>query len=159
MLTTFTGTMSATGLTGGGCRTMPAIDDQLTIPDSELRYSTSRSGGPGGQNVNKLETKVTLEFEIAASAVLSEEQKTTLAERLATRINREGVLRVTSQKYRSQIQNRDAAIARFIELVHDALQERPKRKPTRVPRGAKKKRLEEKKKRSELKRLRGSVDR
>ncbi|HUO83697.1 MAG TPA: alternative ribosome rescue aminoacyl-tRNA hydrolase ArfB [Thermoanaerobaculia bacterium] len=131
------------------------IRDDLEIPDSEIRFSTSRSGGPGGQNVNKLETRVTLEFVPAGSSALSDEQKAKIQEKLGTRISREGVLRVSSQKHRSQLQNRDAAVERFAVLIHDALTEQKPRRKTRPSRRAREKRLEEKKRRSETKRTRG----
>src|SRR3954453_10707281 len=100
---------------------MIPIDDNLAIPEEELSFATSRSGGPGGQNVNKLETRVTLRFDLAASPSLSEEQKSRLRERLSTRITRSGVLHVTAQKHRTQGANRDAALERFAELLREAL--------------------------------------
>ena len=102
---------------------MIPIDDNLAIPDEEVTYATSRSGGPGGQNVNKLETRVTLRFDLAGSGALSEEQKARLRERLATRITRDGILQVTSQRHRSQGANREAAGARFAELLRENLRE------------------------------------
>ena len=133
---------------------MLPINDEVAIPETELDFEFARSSGPGGQNVNKVETKVTLRFEIATSAGLSDEQKERLLERLATRITKDGVLRVTSQRHRTREANRHAAIARFIELVDDALAERPERKPTRVSRAAKKRRVENKRRRSQKKVLR-----
>ena len=124
------------------------------IPDDELHFATSRSSGPGGQNVNKVETRVTLMFDLEASSSLSDAQKRRLRERLATRINRQGVLRVTSQRHRTQKANREAAIERFHELVASALAERPRRARTRIPKAAKKRRLEQKRRRSELKKQR-----
>ena len=95
---------------------MIAITDDLAIPDEEVSFTTSRSGGPGGQNVNKLETRVTVRFDVARSPSLSEQQRQRLLERLATRITREGVLHVTSQKHRTQGENREAAAARLCSL-------------------------------------------
>ena len=100
---------------------MIEIDDSLAIPDEEVSFVTSRSGGPGGQNVNKLETRVTLRFDLAASPSLTDEQKSRLRERLATRITRAGILHVTSQKHRTQAENREAAVARFAELLREGL--------------------------------------
>lgn len=126
------------------------------IPDEELSFATSRSGGPGGQNVNKLETRVTVRFDVAGSPSLSEEQRQRLLERLATRITREGVLHVTSQKHRTQGENREAAAARLRELVTEALREETPRKPTRVSKAAKRRRVEAKKRRGERKRERSA---
>lgn len=133
---------------------MIEIGDSLTIPDEEVSFATSRSGGPGGQNVNKLETRVTLRFDLAASPSLTEEQKARLRDRLATRITRAGFLQVTSQKHRTQADNREAAVARFAELLREGLREEAPRKPTRTPKGAKRRRVEAKRRRGERKRER-----
>ena len=128
----------------------------VRVPESGLRFATSRSGGPGGQNVNKLETRVTVRFDLAGSPSLSEEQRARLRERLATRITKDGVLHVTSQRHRSQMANRDAAIERFVELVGEALREEIPRKKTRPSRAAKARRLDEKRRRSGRKRERSA---
>ncbi len=130
------------------------IDERLDIDDAELSYATSRSSGPGGQNVNKVETRVTLLFPIETSPSLSEEQKARLGERLATRISKEGVLRVVSQKHRTQAANREAARERFAELLRDALAPVRRRRRTRVPKAVREKRLESKRRRARLKRER-----
>jgi ribosome-associated protein len=135
---------------------MIAIDENLAIPDEEVSYTTSRSGGPGGQNVNKLETRVTLRFDLAGSPSLGEEQKARLRERLATRITRDGVLQVTSQKHRTQAANREAAMERFAELLRENLREEPPRKKTRPSRAAKARRLDAKRRQSQRKRERST---
>jgi ribosome-associated protein len=129
----------------------------LTVPQQLLRAATSRSGGPGGQNVNKLETRVTIELDVA-SLPLSEAQLQLVRSRLAGRITRAGVLRVTSQAERTQLGNRDRALARMEELLRDALIEQKPRKKTRASKAAKQRRLDEKKKRGQTKKLRTTIE-
>jgi ribosome-associated protein len=118
-----------------------------------LRAATSRSGGPGGQNVNKVESRVTIEVE-ADALPLTDEQKMLVRTHLAGRINRDGVLRVTSQAERSQLLNRDRALARMEELLREAIEEQRPRRKTRTSKAQKQRRLEEKKRRSQTKKLR-----
>ena len=126
----------------------------LDIPEAELEFSTSRSSGPGGQNVNKVSTRVTLLWNVDSSPSVTGEQCALLRERLPGRISREGVLRVSSQRHRTQLANREAALRRFAELVAEALSEAPRRIPVKVPASVERKRLEDKRRRSRLKRER-----
>jgi ribosome-associated protein len=130
------------------------ITESLSIPESELSFTTSRSSGPGGQHVNKVSSRVVLHFNVAASPSLSDEDKRCLLTRLVTRISKDGVLRVVSQKYRSQTANRTAAVARFVALLQAALTPPPVRHKTTVSRATRQRRLEEKGRRSALKQQR-----
>ncbi len=133
---------------------MIGIGHGLSVREDEIRFSFSRSGGPGGQNVNKVATRVTLFFDVARSPSLSDDQKRVIRSRLATRVSKAGVLRVVSQKHRSQAANRTEAIGRFVELLRGSLKEKPRRRRTRAPRAVKERRLAEKKRRGRLKRER-----
>ncbi len=130
------------------------VSEGLQIPDEELSFTTSRSSGPGGQNVNKVSTRVTLLFDVAHSPSLSPEQRELAQRHLAGRVSRAGVLRVVSQRHRTQSANRDAAVRRFARLLGEALTEMPERVPVPVPDRAKAKRLEEKRHRSRVKKER-----
>jgi len=132
------------------------IMDGISIPDGEVTFTASRSGGPGGQNVNKVSSKVTLAFDLRGSAALSDDQKRRIAERLATRINNDGILQVVSQRTRSQDMNRVDAIARFSELLRQTLTPRRARVKTRVSKTAKEQRLQEKRKHSVKKQTRST---
>jgi ribosome-associated protein len=130
------------------------INRNLEIQESEISYTFSRSSKPGGQNVNKVCTRVTLLFDVEASQSLHYRQRERIEEKLASRIGKDGILRVVSQKHRTQKANREAALERFIALVAAALEPRRRRKPTAVPREVKEGRLEAKKRRSRIKRAR-----
>lgn len=127
------------------------ISDTLSISYRELRFTAARSSGPGGQNVNKVNTRITLWFDVINSPSLSDHQKELIRDRLKTRINKEGILRVISQRYRTQASNRDAAIERLASLLRGSLQEGLPRRETKIPKAAKERRLDEKKRRSRIK--------
>ncbi len=133
---------------------MVKIDGQLEIPDEEIILKFSRSSKPGGQNVNKVSSKAVLTFDVGATPSLDESQKELIRENLAGRINRDGILRVSSQKFRTQGANRKAVIERFAILIREALQIDPPRKKSRIPGHVRESRLREKKIRSTLKRAR-----
>ncbi|MBI4421057.1 MAG: aminoacyl-tRNA hydrolase [Gemmatimonadetes bacterium] len=126
----------------------------FTIPESELRFRTSRAGGPGGQHVNKAETRVEVLWDVARSSLLSEPERERVLRKLANRIDADGVLHVVADERRSFTQNRGAAVARLQALVDSARRAPKPRKPTRPSRAAREARLREKRRRSETKRTR-----
>ena len=130
------------------------INDDLEIPDSEISFRYSRSSGPGGQNVNKVATKVTLLFRVVDSKVLSDGQKTRITERLGNRISKDGTLHITSERHRTRSANQRDAMRRFTDLLADVLKPQKSRRRTRVPSSAKRRRLDSKRRRSDTKRLR-----
>lgn len=136
---------------------MIRITDTLMIEEDELTFAASRSAGPGGQNVNKVNTRITLLFNVVQSPNLSPDEKEKILTRLPTRINKEGILRVVCQGSRSQLANRETAIQRFTGLLQDALADLPPRKPTRISRQARERRMDEKKHQGLKKKHRGKV--
>jgi ribosome-associated protein len=136
---------------------MIQITERLSIPEHEITFSASRSSGPGGQHVNKVSSRITLYFDVAASPSLSEAQKQRILRHLATRISKDGVLRVAAQQHRSQAANRKVAIERFADLLCNALAPVAPRRQTEVPEAARQRRLETKKHRAQLKRQRTQV--
>ena len=137
---------------------MLTIGDDLHIPDSELSFRYSRSSGPGGQNVNKVATKVTLLFDVRSSPSLTEDQRALVERRLANRISKDGILHVTSERHRTRSANQRETVSRFRNLLVEALRQKAVRKKTGVPVSSKKRRLESKRRRAEIKRLRARPD-
>ena len=133
---------------------MIEIIDNISIREDELIFKASRSSGPGGQNVNKVNTRITLLLDVANCESFSDVQKRRILSRLATRADKNGLVRVASQRFRTQKANRRAAVERLQQLLAEALKTRPVRKKTKIPYAAKRRRLEEKRRRSLLKRQR-----
>ncbi|MFM8179691.1 MAG: alternative ribosome rescue aminoacyl-tRNA hydrolase ArfB [Candidatus Kapaibacterium sp.] len=130
------------------------INEHVVIPGSELRFRTARSSGPGGQNVNKVETKVTIMWDVERAACLDEVQKQRLRFHAGRRIDDEGVLSITAQAGRSQKENKDRCVDALRQLVAKALRPPRARKKTSVPAKARRARREAKSRRSETKRQR-----
>jgi ribosome-associated protein len=135
-------------------RELVRVNESLEIPEGELAFRYSRSSGPGGQNVNKVATKVTLLFAVGGSTVLTAEQKALVGERLANRIAKDGVLHLSSERHRTRSANQRDAVERFAALIAAALAPRKRRRATRVPEASKRRRLEAKRQRSKRKRQR-----
>jgi ribosome-associated protein len=135
---------------------MIEIPGDIFINEDDLVFKTSRSSGPGGQNINKLNTRVTLLFDVANCGSFSDTQKQRILARLASRADKNGVLRIVSQKFRTQGANRRAVVERLQQLLIDVLKTKPVRKKSKVPYAAKQRRLEEKRRRSMLKRQRSA---
>lgn len=132
---------------------MNTLDSRIENGDflPELQFQTSRSSGPGGQNVNKVETKVQLKFDVNKSLTLSDEEKLTLLQKASNKIDQEGFLQLSSQEKRSQIQNKDLVIRKFYDLLRTAFHKKKIRKATKPGKGAVERRLKSKKVQAEKK--------
>ncbi|WP_017731207.1 alternative ribosome rescue aminoacyl-tRNA hydrolase ArfB [Nafulsella turpanensis] len=124
---------------------------------SELDFNASKSGGPGGQNVNKVNSKITLRFDVKNSQLLTEEEKEKISDKLSSRISNDGILIINAQSKRTQLQNKEAAIIKFNQLMGKAFARKKFRKATKPTKSSVKKRLNEKKKHSEKKKLRQNI--
>jgi len=123
----------------------------LVVPESEITVRRTRSGGPGGQNVNKVATRIELEFDVGRTRALDDDQRARVRERLGSRLSREGVLRVVSQRFRSQVRNEEDARARLAALLAAALAVPRKRRATRPTGPSRRERLAAKRRRAQLK--------
>ena len=149
------GTDEERPVTGAGTiQVAPGVE----ISTEQLTFRASRSSGPGGQNVNKVSSRVSVLLDVANCPSFSEHQRRRILKRLGRRVGRDGVLRVTSQRFRTQKANRRRATERLAELLSDALQPRPIRKKTTVPLRARQQRLADKKHRSMLKKQRSTLE-
>ena len=120
------------------------ISDSLSIPAHELQFRFARSSGPGGQHVNRTASQVELLWDVKNSPSLSKTQRYRIQQALANRIDKEGILHLTSGERRSQLQNRQAVTERFVKLLQEAIKPPQKRIPTRPSQAAKEKRLHDK---------------
>jgi ribosome-associated protein len=130
------------------------VNDELSIPRSELEFRATRSGGPGGQHVNTSSTRIELLWNVHTSRALSDEQRERLRQRLSSRTDADGFVRIVSSENRSQLRNREAAESRLAETIRRALVKPRKRIPTRPSRSSREARLKDKRMRSEKKRMR-----
>lgn len=134
-----------------------SIRDELFIPKSELTFRASRAGGPGGQHVNTSSTRVELVWDVAGSPSVTETQRRRIRSKLANRVSQEGLLQLADASTRSQHRNREAVTDRFRELLEEALTVAKPRKKTKPTRASRERRLQAKKQRSEVKRMRKPV--
>lgn len=138
------------------CR-MLTINEDVSIPLSEVEISAIRSRGAGGQNVNKVSTAVHIRFDVLASSALDDRARERVLQLRDRRISKDGVIVIKSQRYRSQEKNRTDALTKLVDLIRLALIERKPRKPTRRSKRSQLKRLDEKSKHGRLKKSRGRV--
>lgn len=131
------------------------VKNGITIPEHELEITASRSGGAGGQHVNKTSTRITLRWNVKTTAALNDEQKQRVLENLASRLTSDGDLIIHNSESRSQQQNKERALAQLGSIIRKALYVPKKRMKTRVPKQAKKARVESKRRHGEIKKMRG----
>ncbi|MFL5767381.1 MAG: alternative ribosome rescue aminoacyl-tRNA hydrolase ArfB [Actinomycetota bacterium] len=134
------------------------VSRSVTIPEGDLKWRFSRSSGPGGQSVNTADSRVELSLDLGTTAALGPVQRARALQRLGSRLT-DGVLTVTASENRSQLRNREAALRRLGDLLAAAIAPPPpKRRPTRASRGSVERRLAEKRRRGQVKKLRRSDD-
>lgn len=133
-----------------------SVKNGITIPEHELHISTSRSGGAGGQHVNKTETRVTLRWNVHASQAVNDAQKQRIAEKLQHQLTTDGDIVVHASAGRSQAQNKKAALAQLATIIRQALHVPKKRMKTKISKATKEARLRQKSQRSKIKKLRSS---
>lgn len=130
------------------------VNECLIIPEHELEIATSRAGGPGGQHVNKTDSRVTVRWNVFTSQVLDETQRARIIKNMQAQLTTEGDLLVHNSESRSQLDNKEAALASLASLVKKALLVRKRRKPTKASKSAKIARVNEKKHRGQIKKMR-----
>ena len=130
---------------------MLTISSTITIPDEDLRFSFSRSGGPGGQNVNKVNSKATLHFSVRHSACLSPGMRERFAQKFGSRLTNDGDVVITSQESRDQPKNVDSCLEKLRQMILEVLHPPKKRRATKPTKGSKRRRVEAKKRRSQVK--------
>ena len=133
---------------------MLVITSNLSIPERELQFRASRSGGPGGQHVNKVNTRMTLHFDIRNSPSLTAVQKYRVSQKLKTRINKDGIFSLYAHRSRSQAMNRADLLDKFCQLLCEALTPQRARRETHVPERSRAQRVDQKKRRGQLKQRR-----
>lgn len=130
------------------------VQEDIIIPSSELQFATSRAGGPGGQHVNKTNSRITVRWNLVETQVLNEMQKERVLNKLANELTTEGEIIIHNGASRSQLQNKKAALSLLAQKIRNALHVPKKRRKSKMPKGAKEARLQSKKKHSALKKMR-----